>query len=61
MAIDKHPISYPELGGVDQQTKFYDEGAEIVHPSGIIYVRRNGSWVIKHSEKDRIIDEQAGK
>jgi len=38
--------NYPELGGVDQQTKFYDEGAHITHPSGVEYVRQGGNWVI---------------
>jgi PEP-CTERM motif len=38
--------NYPELGGVDQQTKFYDNGAIITHPSGTQYVRQGGNWVI---------------
>jgi len=51
--------AYPELGGVDTQKTFYSEGAEIVHPGGVKYVRRNGNWVIKGSEKDK--DEASGK
>jgi len=50
--------AYPELGGVDTQKTFYSEGAEILHPGGVAYVRRNGNWVIKGSEKDK---DEAGK
>ncbi len=35
---------YPELGGVEDQKVFYDEGAVITHPSGAVYQRINGDW-----------------
>lgn len=52
MPNTKWEMAYPELGGVDQQHKFYKEGEEYAHPSGVQYVRKNGNWVIKGSEKD---------
>jgi len=39
-------INYPELGGVDQLTRFYIEGDTIVHPSGHHYRRVDGKWVV---------------
>ncbi len=38
--------NYPELGTVDQQTKFYGEGEIFYHPSGTTYVRQGGNWVL---------------
>ncbi len=61
MANGKWEVNYPELGGVDQQHKFYGEGEHMAHPSGVKYVRRNGNWVIEGSEKDVIPDGQDGK
>lgn len=52
MANSKWQSAHTELGGVDQQKKFYGEGEEFVHPSGVVYVRRKGNWVIKGSKKD---------
>lgn len=49
---EKPKINYPELGGVDKQKRFYGEGEEFAHPSGVVYVRRKGNWVIKGSKKD---------
>ena len=38
--------NYPELGGVHEQKKFYAEGDEITHPSGAVYKRIDGNWVL---------------
>jgi len=59
MSNQKWETAYPQLGGVDQQKTFYPEGAAMTHPSGVKYVRRNGNWVIKGSEKDK--DEAGSK
>jgi hypothetical protein len=58
MSNSKWKINYADLGGVDSKKKFYSEGEEIVHPSGVKYVRRNGNWVIKGSDKDVKNSEQ---
>lgn len=39
-------VNYPELGGVDQQTHFYNDGEFYTHPSGTVYIHRNGNWEI---------------
>ena len=43
----KTKYNYPELGGVDSQRIFYNKNDEIIHPSGVVYVRINGNWTIK--------------
>ena len=40
-------IKYPELGGVDQQTKFYENGEFFYHPAGTVYKRIDGNWVLQ--------------
>lgn len=42
----KPQINYPYLGGPDDQKKFYNEGDQYVHPSGTVYVRKDGNWVV---------------
>jgi hypothetical protein len=37
-------VTYPELGGVHEQTKFYGEGAEWRAPTGALFRRVNGNW-----------------
>ncbi len=39
-------INYPELGTVDQQTTFYQDGQFFYHPSGTVYIHQNGNWVL---------------
>lgn len=53
MSNSKWGTHHSELGGVDKKKKFYSEGEEIVHPSGVRYVRRGGRWVIQGSDKDK--------
>ena len=40
------PENYPELGTPADQRQMYDEGAVLVHPSGVRYRRVDGRWVI---------------
>lgn len=37
-------VNYPELGGVGG--KRLPEGAVFMHPSGAMYERRGGKWVL---------------
>lgn len=30
-------VNYPELGGIETKTRFYNEGEEFMHPSGYVY------------------------
>ena len=39
-------VNYPELGRVDQQTRMYAEGEILLHPSGTVYKRIGGQWVL---------------
>jgi len=37
-------VTYPELGGVHEQTKFYAEGETWRAPNGALFKRLGGSW-----------------
>jgi hypothetical protein len=39
-------INYPELGGTANKSVFHTDGSEFIHPSGAIYKRINGNWVL---------------
>jgi len=46
LADGEPQFNFPELGGVDQQTKFYGDGEFFYHPSGTTYIHQNGNWVL---------------
>ncbi len=39
-------INYKNLGGASNKKPIYTEGDEYKHPSGSIYKRINGNWVL---------------
>jgi hypothetical protein len=40
-------VNYPELGKIEDQKKMYAEGDTFVHPSGHVYKRVRGHWVLQ--------------
>lgn len=46
----KTTYNYPELGGPDQVSRWYNNGETLVHPGGLTYIRVNGNWVIKKDD-----------
>lgn len=50
------PVAYPELGGPGG--RMYRNGEQLQHPSGAVYQRIDGHWVVIERPKEAPGDSQ---